>query len=209
MNGTDAMLERVLAGGGGRGASDIVAEVVNQLGGGKSDASTLLATQLEQVRMASQTQAEAVLENTLAVMSNTTAQTSSSGGGGSSALKTAGEVAWKVLGSGLGLSPLISGLVKLFGGGQTTEEPPPLTVYEPPQPLRLEGSVLRQAGETEWSAPEPAGQGRAVPVTMPQVTIQVSAMDSQSFLDHSDDIARAVKQAMLNSNALNDVVNEL
>lgn len=208
MNGTDAMLERVLAGGGSRGASEIVAEVVKQLGGGEPDASTLLAAQLEQVRTASQAQAEAVLENTLAVMSNTTAQ-ASSGGGGGSALKTAGEIAWKVLGSGLGLSPLISGLVKLFGGGKKTEEPPPLTVYESPQPLRLEGSVLRQAGETEWSAPEPTGQGRAVPVTMPQVTIQVSAMDSRSFLDHSDDIARAVKQAMLNSNALNDVVNEL
>jgi len=42
-----------------------------------------------------------------------------------------------------------------------------------------------------------------------QVTIQVNAMDSQSFLDHSDDIANAVKQAILNSNSLNDVISAL
>jgi hypothetical protein len=34
-------------------------------------------------------------------------------------------------------------------------------------------------------------------------------MDSRSFLDHSDDIARAVRDAMLNMHALNDVVSEL
>jgi hypothetical protein len=34
-------------------------------------------------------------------------------------------------------------------------------------------------------------------------------MDSRSFLEHSDEIARAVREAMLNSHALNDVVSEL
>jgi hypothetical protein len=34
-------------------------------------------------------------------------------------------------------------------------------------------------------------------------------MDSQSFLDRQDDIARAVREAMLHSNSLNDVVLEL
>jgi hypothetical protein len=38
--------------------------------------------------------------------------------------------------------------------------------------------------------------------------VQVQAMDSRSFLDHSDEIARAVREAMLNAHALNDVVNE-
>jgi hypothetical protein len=37
----------------------------------------------------------------------------------------------------------------------------------------------------------------------------VNAMDSQSFLDHSDDIAMAVKQAILNSSSLNDVISDL
>ena len=42
-----------------------------------------------------------------------------------------------------------------------------------------------------------------------QITVQVQAMDSQSFLDHSDDIAQAVRQAMLNMNSINDVVTNL
>ena len=42
-----------------------------------------------------------------------------------------------------------------------------------------------------------------------QVTVQVQAMDSRSFLDHSEEIARAVRQAMLNSHGINDVVTEL
>ena len=42
-----------------------------------------------------------------------------------------------------------------------------------------------------------------------QITVQVQAMDSQSFLDHSDDIAQAVRQAMLQSNVLSDVIREV
>ena len=48
-----------------------------------------------------------------------------------------------------------------------------------------------------------AGRGAA------QITIQVQAMDSRSFLDHRDEIAQAVREAMLNSHSLNDVVSEL
>ncbi len=40
------------------------------------------------------------------------------------------------------------------------------------------------------------------------ITVQVQALDSQSFLDHSDDIAKAVRRAVLNTNALSDVLNE-
>ncbi len=42
-----------------------------------------------------------------------------------------------------------------------------------------------------------------------QVTIQVQAMDSRSFLDHSAEIAQAVREAMLNMHALNDVVSDI
>jgi hypothetical protein len=42
-----------------------------------------------------------------------------------------------------------------------------------------------------------------------QITIQVNAMDSQSFMDHSYDIAQAVRSAMLNMSSINDVVSSL
>ncbi len=43
----------------------------------------------------------------------------------------------------------------------------------------------------------------------PAVTVQVQAIDSRSFLDHSDEIARAVREAILNAHSLGDVVSEL
>jgi hypothetical protein len=43
----------------------------------------------------------------------------------------------------------------------------------------------------------------------PQITVNVQAMDARSFLDRSGDIAAAVREAMLNLNSINDVVNEL
>jgi hypothetical protein len=54
-----------------------------------------------------------------------------------------------------------------------------------------------------------ASGGLPAPVpsaTQAQITVQVQAMDSQSFLDHSNDIAQAVRQAMLTSTTLNDVI---
>ncbi len=41
------------------------------------------------------------------------------------------------------------------------------------------------------------------------VTVNVSAMDSQSFMDRSNDIASAVREAMLNLHPINDVVANL
>ena len=43
----------------------------------------------------------------------------------------------------------------------------------------------------------------------PQITVNVQAMDARSFMDRSNDIALAVRDAMLNLNSINDVVNEL
>jgi hypothetical protein len=41
------------------------------------------------------------------------------------------------------------------------------------------------------------------------ILVQVQAMDSQSFMDHSNDIAQAVRQAMLNLHSVNDVIADL
>jgi hypothetical protein len=41
------------------------------------------------------------------------------------------------------------------------------------------------------------------------ILVQVQAMDTQSFMDHSQEIAQAVRQAMLNLNSLNDVILDL
>ena len=59
---------------------------------------------------------------------------------------------------------------------------------------------LPQATPSQSSAAQTAG---------PQISIQVNALDSQSFMDHSNEIADAVRQAMLNMHPLNDVVSDL
>lgn len=66
----------------------------------------------------------------------------------------------------------------------------------PPLDTRLEGRSSNPAGTT------PSGAG-------PTITVNVQAMDSQSFLDRREDIARAVREAMLQSHSLNDIVSEL
>jgi len=75
------------------------------------------------------------------------------------------------------------------------------TAWQRPE-MRLEAGA-------DWTRPWEwqTGTGR-VPAPI-HVTVQVQAMDSRSFLEHSEDIARAVRTAVLHSHALNDVLNEL
>jgi len=170
-----------------------------------------LVMTLEQVRGTGEAQVEATTENTAAVIQNTVAQAT----GGQSVLSSAGRTVAKVFTSGFGLSPLISGLVGLFTGGSNKVAVQEATPYVWPASIHFEGAVSR-TGKTpgqEW--PQSDGlrhkgewggefQGRPL-----NITFQVQALDSRSFLEHSDEIARAVREAMLNSHALNDVVSEL
>jgi hypothetical protein len=126
--------------------------------------------------------------------------TSSSGGG--SVLDAVGSV----LGGGLGLSSLITGLMGLFGGGSSA--PPPVTPYVPPLPIQAEAGFSNAGGGVPLGIDSAQGNApRAMTSASPtQITVQVQAMDSQSFLDRSQDIALAVRQAMLESTVLNDVI---
>jgi hypothetical protein len=177
-------------------------------GGASGDAAgasitSRLAAAVDQLRAISQVQASVAAQTTAAATS------SSSGSGGSSALETLGSTVAKVFISGLGIAPLISGLVSLFGGGGDSKIPPPLNEYTAPDVLHFEGDVYRGANVTDWSGSDATAVGAPASPAPQQITVQVNAMDSQSFLDHSQDIARAVRQAMLNSNSLNDVVSDL
>ncbi len=107
------------------------------------------------------------------------------------------------------LAPVVSGLVKLFSGGGTPE-PPPLIYYQPPAPVRIQGAITGADGEIRLAD---YGQNERVRIlpgqALPPINVQVQAIDSRSFLDHSDEIARAVREALLNSHALGDVIQEL
>jgi hypothetical protein len=155
-----------------------------------------------------------ISQNTQALVNNTASKSS----GGSSVLSTAGNIAGSIFGGGSLLSPIIRGLVSLFGGGPTPQ--PAFTAFTMPAPIHL---------DTTFNSPLPGGVQQTIPQTAasvspaassdqgsdrgtaptPAIQINVNAIDSKSFLDHSDQIAQAVRQALLNSHPLADVIAEI
>lgn len=173
-----------------------------------SDLSTSLSQagqQIAQLQSAYQQQASLITANTQAVQGNTSAQSAHS------AASAVGGVASSFFG-GLGLlSPLISGIASLFGGSST---PAALPIYIPPSPVAIDGTLnsatpnaATSSGATASGAGASASTSQAA--AAPQVTVNVTAMDSQSFMDHSNEIASAVREAMLNMHPINGVVASL
>ena len=117
---------------------------------------------------------------------------------------TGGGGVGSLLKSGFGLAPLALSIAKLFGGGDEAE--PAFAKYELPAPQSL--SAANADGPLQGLPQAVRGAGGELR-SVPQVVVNVSAMDSQSFMDRSDDIARAVRSAMLHMHPLNDVVDEI
>jgi hypothetical protein len=191
--------------GGGAGGSSVTG-LAQSSSSDMTEQLTSLTTQISSLTSIQQSQISALQDNTQALTQSTTSKTSS----GSSVGSTVASAASSFLGGGLSsLSPLISGLLSLFGGGggQTLAVPAPFML---PSPVQSNAGLTASApGQVVPVSYGDTGQPRAQSNTSQQVTVQVNAMDSQSFLDHSDDIANAVKQAILNSNSLNDVISSL
>jgi hypothetical protein len=133
-------------------------------------------------------------------------QTGSNSGG-----STAGTVATTMMEAQLGLPILIAGLIKAFGGGGSST-PPPLVKYA--MPAAVDFQATESQGQVsgldydQMGTPRSTASGTATGGA-PQITFNVQAMDARSFMDRSGDIALAVRDAMLNLNSINDVVNDL
>jgi hypothetical protein len=112
-----------------------------------------------------------------------------------------------------GVGPLVAGVMKLFGSDDP-EPLPALEKFQAPSRLSVEAGLtanreyasLRHA---QGGSPDAISDGAARQSAAPTVQVNIQALDSRSFLDRQDDIARAVREAMLHSNSLNDVVLEL
>jgi hypothetical protein len=122
----------------------------------------------------------------------------------------------KTLGLISGVGPIAAGLMAIFGGG--SDEKPVVTMpFELPSSLAMNAGLgsNRQMEEVMYGADgvpravAPESRRNTTDASVPPIQINVSAMDSRSFLDHSDDIARAVREAMLHSHSLNDVISEI
>ena len=177
-----------------------------------STAATEANKQLSALLPVQQQNLDNISQNTQALVNNTVSR----GSGGPSALSTAGNIASSILGGGSLLSPIISGLMSLFGGRSTAQ--PAFTAFTMPAPIHLDttfNSPLPQgvqqivqptAGIADAASPGDRGSAQD---TGPAIQINVNTIDSKSFLDHSDQIAQAVRQALLNSHPLADVIAEI
>jgi hypothetical protein len=132
-------------------------------------------------------------------------------GSGSAGASVASHVEGGLGGLGL-LSPVVSGLLSLFGVGGSKSEPDPLPLYTPPPSVQISDTLRDAVTSTPASSATAGTRDTAAPQAAnanPQITVNVSAMDSQSFMDRSSDIASAVREAMLNLHPINDVVASL
>jgi hypothetical protein len=201
-----------VGGEAGTGAQALIEGLLPRAGASFSEALADASRQIDALRAANAALAEVVQNNTRAINANSAAQ-----GGQGGAGAAIGSVASTIFGSGLGLSQLIGSIARLFGGG-AAPTPTVLIPYNAPPPVSLDladspgpysgigglSPVTYGADGLPRASGAPAGQPLA-----PQISIQVNALDSRSFLDHSVEIAAAVRQAMLNMHSLNDVVSEL
>jgi hypothetical protein len=163
--------------------------------------------EISQLRMSWRQQAALIAADTDAIQSS---------GSGQSGGSMASGVLSGIFGGALGvLSPVAKGFLGLFGLDGNSA-PAPLPVYVPPPPVSITGIVRSTSGNTGTAmraspAATPVSQSANVsqPTAPSQVTVNINAMDSQSFLDRSNDIASAVRLAMLNLHPINDVVADL
>ncbi len=198
----------VLSPGASGSSSSLIPGVTGVSGGPGSDVNDQVATlskYLNDLRAAQQLSVDSTNENTRALVQNTLTKAA-----GSSTASTAGSLLSGILGSTFGLSPILKGLFSLFGGSGSNSQPAqPLVPFTLPPAIQYEGAY--SSANRGQVSPIEYGQNGAPKVAAPPTTvqIQVNAMDSRSFLDHSADIAKAVREAMLHSSSLNDVISDL
>ena len=93
-----------------------------------SDQLAVITQQLDLLKTVQQSQADLVGQNTKAVSENTASAVASAAKGVGGALL-----------NGFGISPIVSGLLKLFGGGSSNPAESPVTKYAAPDAVRLDG----------------------------------------------------------------------
>jgi hypothetical protein len=169
---------------------------------------TDLSKQLNELKTVQQTHIDTLNTNTRALVQSTVARSSGTSGPTTS---TAGSLLSGIFGSGLGLSPILQGVLSLFRGSGSSPTVQPLVPFSLPPSIQYQGGYAPSNGGQVGGVAYGQSGGPRTTASAPaaNVQIQVNAMDSRSFLDHSDDIAMAVRQALLHSSSLNDVIADL
>ncbi len=196
-SGADFLSESIARIAGTSGLSDFGLNSSNEgLRGASLDQ---LLGQLVQVASIGKEQSESLRKNTTVIEGN-----SGKGSSETSSLEALKGLASVFTG---GILPLVSGIFKAFSGGSDTGQIQPLLKFASPAAVQAEAG-LKASGNLSLIDRNERGDLRTIGGGT-QITVQVQALDSRSFIDRSDDIARAVRDAMLHSSSLNDVVQDL
>lgn len=121
--------------------------------------------------------------------------------------KTASGGISSALGGGLkdigGIASIVSGFIGLFSGGKSA--PPPLVRYQSPTQQNQTAFIGSTTGPANWADSGTSSHNTA------STAIYASNPESntQSLQYSSTQIAQAVKQALLQSSSLNDVIAEI
>jgi len=184
--------------------SDGLASLLKASGLGGDSQLTSIADQLQQQQSIN----DALMQQTVAAM---TEPVNGGGSGGGSTASSILSTIGGVLGGGLGLAPMVSGLAGLFSGGGDPSGSAALPTYMAPLPVNVDAGFSEGGGGAYGVDSAQGGAPRAMTnsSSASQITVQVQTMDSSSFLEHSQDIALAVRQAMLQSTVLNDVIRDV
>ncbi len=147
--------------------------------------------------------------------SSTRTSTSSSGSGWTNLLKqTASGGIASALGGGLGsiggVGVLVSGILNLFGGGSSKNTPPPLVEFQLPA-SQEQTAYLSSKGNTVYhgSAEESSIRPTAGTSIYAGPNAGSPSYGAQNPQYRNADVVQAVKNALLNSSSLNDVIAEI
>jgi hypothetical protein len=123
------------------------------------------------------------------------------------------ESALKTVAKFSGINPVITGLFRLLGGSGNEGESVLPTPFALPRSVAVDSGLTadRSINSVSYGQQGAVRTAPAVQQVQQQTPVQITvqAIDSRSFLDHRDEIARAVREAMLDSHSLNDVVAEI
>ncbi|MBI5280517.1 MAG: hypothetical protein HY858_02455 [Candidatus Solibacter usitatus] len=108
------------------------------------------------------------------------------------------------------LNPIAGGIAGLFSRGGEAPEPVLTPYVRPPRQQYEAGFGERSAQAVRMADRDERGVSREVSERAArQVVVQVQAMDSRSFLDHTGEIAEAVRRALLESEGLTATLGDL
>jgi len=107
------------------------------------------------------------------------------------------------------LGPVWKGLFSLFDGGSESQQAP-LSKFSFAEATRTDiASSLRLDGQPSSVRTDAFGLTQSNPAPQVPINISIQALDARSILDRSDDIASALKQALLSNHEINNNLNEI